>query len=503
MAETAPGLEHALVGDQHYAQGQFAQALDAYAQALEVQPHNVYWRFLAGESLFHLGRYDDVVAVLHDLNPGADATLAIEHALTLGRALQQIGQNTAAEMQLTKAFMLAPGHEEAAYNLAVFYEQTGMPEQAIALLQVATQQLPQSVRLHHNLGSLLAHCGRTAAAQAVLEHTLALAPKRQSTHHNLALVLLRQGQLAGGWAHYAWRFNRQAFEGAPAEWAPHTPSLPADLRVQSVQVLGEQGIGDELFFMRYLPALQARGARVDYRLCNSKLASLRHQPALAAWLSGGHAEPAQHTLLAGDLPLALGENTYPAAVALQADASTRLRLVAQHPLLGRARPRLGLAWRAGTQMQYADFSTQRWLEKAVPLGLLLDLLAPLGVDIVILQRGLLPEELAEVHARLGPERVLDASALDEDLDELLALLSCLDGLLGVSNTNVHLAAGLGLGGDVLVPAPAEFRWQEQGTPSPWFPGFAVHRQGAGAGWQAAMASLAASLHARYASAQRL
>lgn len=502
MAEATPGLEYALVGDRHYAQGQFAQALDAYAQALEVQPHNVYWRFLAGESLFHLGRYDDVVAVLHDLNPGADATLAIEHALTLGRALQQIGHHTAAEMQLTKAFMLAPGHEEAAYNLAVFYEQTGLPEQAIALLQVATQQLPQSVRLHHNLGTLLAHRSQTKAAQAALETTLALAPKRQGTHHNLAMVLLRQGLLATGWAHYAWRFNRHAFEGAPAEWEPRTQPLPADLRGQTVQVLGEQGIGDELFFMRYLPTLQARGARVGYRLCNTKLASLRDQSTLAAWLSGEHAEPAQHTLLAGDLPLALGEHTYPAAVALQADTSTRQRLVAQHPLLGHTRPRLGLAWRAGTQMQYANFSTQRWLEKAVPLGPLLDLLAPLEVDVVILQRGLLPEELAEVYTRLGAERMLDASACDEDLDELLALLSCLDGLLGVSNTNVHLAAGLGLGGDVLVPAPAEFRWQEQGSPSPWFPGFAVHRQVPGVGWQAAMASLAASLKARYAGAQR-
>lgn len=260
MAEATPGLDHALAGDRLLAQGQFAQAFEAYASALQAQPHNVYWRFLAGESLFHLGRYADTVDLLHDLDPGADTTLAIEHALTLGRALQLTGQHTAAEMQLIKAFMLDPGHEEAAYNLGVFYEQAGLPEQAVSFLQAAAQRHPQSVRLHYNLGSSLAQCEQTAAAESALRAVLALQPNHIDAHHNLALLSLRQGQLAQGWPHYAWRFNRHASEGAPTHWVPHTPELPADLHGRTVLVQGEQGIGDELFFMRYLPACLA-GAR--------------------------------------------------------------------------------------------------------------------------------------------------------------------------------------------------------------------------------------------------
>ena len=510
MAEATLGLDHAMAGDQFLADKEFARALDAYAQALEAQPHNVYWRFLAGESLFHLGRYADCVALLHDLDPGKDQTLAIEHALTLGRALQLTGQTTAAEMQLIKAFMLDPGHEEAAYNLGVIYEQAGLPEQAVTFLQAAAQRHPQSVRLHYNLGSSLAQCGQTAAAESALYATLTLQPNHVDAHHNLALLCLRQGQLAQGWQHYAWRFNRHTREGAPTHWVPHTPELPADLHGHTVLVQGEQGIGDELFFMRYLPALHTRGARVHYQLCNAKLAPLLSQPALASLVQPPAPDtPASIRLLVGDLPLALGgphTQTYPVAVPLHASATVRTRLQQQHPLLASPRRKLGLAWRAGTLAQHQGFATQRWLHKSAPLDGLLDVLAPLDVEVVVLQRGLEPEELAQVQARMGTARVLDASTCDQDLDELLGLLSCLDGLVGVSNTNVHLCAGLGIGGDVLVPAPAEFRWQEEGSPSPWFPGFAVHRQTAGApdaGWQAPMAALAASLQARYGVTQRM
>ena len=94
-----------------------------------------------------------------------------------------------------------------------------------------------------------------------------------------------------------------------------------------------------------------------------------------------------------------------------------------------------------------------------------------------------------VETALGKDRVLDASGLDQDLCELLASLSCLDGLVGVSNTNVHLMAALGQGGQLLVPFPPEFRWQSDGDFSPWFPRFRVARQNSLGDWSAALAEL--------------
>jgi hypothetical protein len=70
--------------------------------------------------------------------------------------------------------------------------------------------------------------------------------------------------------------------------------------------------------------------------------------------------------------------------------------------------------------------------------------------------------------RAGRE-VHDFSAWNDDLEDALALMGVLDEYAGVSNTNMHLRAGLGRTANVLVPFPPEWRWQGTGGESPWFP----------------------------------
>ena len=73
---------------------------------------------------------------------------------------------------------------------------------------------------------------------------------------------------------------------------------------------------------------------------------------------------------------------------------------------------------------------------------------------------------------------------------MTALLAVLDDYVGVSNTNMHLRAGIGLPAKVLVPYPPEFRWMAAGERSPWFPGRGVFRQRADRSWDDALARLA-------------
>ena len=125
-----------------------------------------------------------------------------------------------------------------------------------------TAELPLTTWLHYNLGANRATCGQTEAALQAFEQTLRIDPRHLQAHQNLALIHLRQGDLQTGWAHYAWRFNRYQMEGAPAQWTTYTRTLPLNLTGVTVALLGEQGIGDEMFFLRYLPLLnqwQAQG----------------------------------------------------------------------------------------------------------------------------------------------------------------------------------------------------------------------------------------------------
>ena len=72
---------------------------------------------------------------------------------------------------------------------------------------------------------------------------------------------------------------------------------------------------------------------------------------------------------------------------------------------------------------------------------------------------------------------------------MLGLLAVIDEYVGVSNTNMHLRAGIGRTARVLVPWPAEWRWMAAGDTSPWFPGFRVHRQRQDGDWHEALTRL--------------
>jgi hypothetical protein len=108
--------------------------------------------------------------------------------------------------------------------------------------------------------------------------------------------------------------------------------------------------------------------------------------------------------------------------------------------------------------------------------------------VLVIQRGRRDEELA-AFARAAHCQARDVSAFTEDLAELLALLSLLDDYACVSNTNVHLLAGIGRTARVLAPYPPEWRWMRGQGGSQWFPGFAVYREPASRGWDAPLSNL--------------
>jgi len=92
--------------------------------------------------------------------------------------------------------------------------------------------------------------------------------------------------------------------------------------------------------------------------------------------------------------------------------------------------------------------------------------------------------------------IADFTAHNDDLEDMLALMTLLDHVAGVSNTNMHLLLASGGTARVLVPFPPEWRWMT-GEESPWFPGFRVYRQKPGGDWNEAFEQLRADLMASF------
>jgi len=436
--------------------------------------------------------------------------------LNLVSVLIDDGRFAAAEDACRALLTRAPELPEAHRFLATSLSKRGNSVAALPAYARAAALAPDDPDAQRSYGGALAEAGYMHKALRVLRHAARLAPDPERLQQLLSSLFLTQGIYADGWSAYR---RRPAFLRFAEKLGPGTlvQELPADVTGKQITVLREQGLGDELFFLRYVPLLKARGARVTVRV-SSRIAALVARSGCADTVvpDTAPATPADLQILCGDLPHALGTcaasdidpapdparcrdfamrisvfvprlpATLRIAPLADAIAAIRERLrAAGNP------PYLGVTWRAGTAAS-AQGAGAWALSKEVALPELAQRLRGFRGTLLALQRQPAEGEVAALAAHLGAT-VHDFSDLNDDLESMLALLELIDDYVGVSNTNMHLRAAAGRAARVLVPNPPEWRWLALGHASPWFPQFTVYRQSLRGDWSDALRTLARDL----------
>jgi hypothetical protein len=264
-----------------------------------------------------------------------------------------------------------------------------------------------------------------------------------------------------------------------------------------VCLAADQGFGDMLFFLRFAREIHARSGTVVLQAPPRLAPLLARHPDIDHLVAVGERPPdgvsVAATVLLGDLPYVLGVDDVAPPFPLEPRAELVREWRDTLAKLGPA-PYVGLTWRAGTDPRSISQYVLRkeMLFKSVAKPLLARALHGVRGTLLSLQRLPEPGETAEF-AKLVGRPVHDLAAANEDLERMTALLAVLDDYVGVSNTNMHLRAGLGLTAKVVMPYPPELRWMADGETSPWFPAFGVYRQRPDRSWEGAVARLAADL----------
>lgn len=459
------------------ARGDAAGALDAFGRAAALDRKAPDLQVNHGVALQQAGRLDEAIAVLRQavrLAPDLP-----DAAYALGVALAAKGDLDGAAAAYETVLKRAPGHARALNNLGRVHEERGQRDAALAAYARVTEQAPDFGEAWYNRANALKELGRYREAVGAYDRALALRPGAADALKNRGMLRLTLGDFAGGWA------DHRARE-APRDQAdrPDAP-LPASLAGERILIVREQGVGDEIFFLRFAPMLAARGAKVS-AIVDPRLAAMTARTGVFAQVfkSGDQPGPFDRRLLMADLPFLLGharpEDCPPALPIPPLPAALdhlRARLHAAGPP-----PWTAVTWRAGV-----PGITLRAIPPA-PLGAAL---APTSGTVLIVQRKPAAEDVAAFTASLG-RAAADFSDVNDDLEAMLALMALADRYVAVSNTNVHLRASAGKPSHVLVPHPPEWRWFADGA-SPWFPEAKVYRQTAYGDWAAAFTLLGQDL----------
>ena len=506
-----------LLGVAALQRGDFANAVDLISRAVRVRPDDPAFHANLGTARLESGDIDGAIAALRTaLSHDPDHADAL---FNLGNALRRQGNADEARAQFERVVALQPESMDAHLILADVMRSLGRLDDAVAVCRKAVAIDDFHPPAHNNLGNALTAVGRRDEAMAHFRRAVALRPDYADAYNNMAEALKEDGRLGdaidayesalatdpghrearfgralarllGGDFEAGWDDYRARESMAGRDDGFHRRTLQGDLAGTRLLIERDQGLGDEIFFLRFVPALRARGPWIAC-LPDPRLTAMFERCGLFdAVIGDGDAPPAFDLHLSiGDLPYLLGADgtDVPPPVALPvlaaADEAVRERLAGLGPP-----PYTGVTWRAGTAAR------DRVLFKEAPIEGIAGALGDTGGTVVALQRAPAAGEVAAFARSLG-RPVGDLTALNDDLEAMLALCGALDAYVCVSNTNVHLRAARGGACHVLAPNPPEFRWMADGAESPWFPATRIYRQATNGDWSDALAALGRDLAA--------
>jgi Tfp pilus assembly protein PilF len=402
----------------------------------------------------------------------------------LGLTDQEAGRHDQARREFDRAIALRPAFAAALMNRANSDQALGHIDAALAGYARALAIEPANAAVHYNLAHLhQKRMGDYERAQDEYRQAIRLDPQLADAHLNLAHMLFALGSFAEGWREFAWRPQRRAYEAAMAS-AGRRYEVPATIPGE-LHLRGEQGLGDILFFLRFAAVAAKGGTRIAFN-GDRRLHPLLERTGLFTSLSSEESLPPAERpeLLVGDLPLVVDAagRLFPESLRFEArpqalDAIGR-RLNAAGPA-----PWIALTWRAGER----SLGLFDRLFKEAPIAELGAALRGKPATWISVQRAPAAGEREALALALGAP-VHDFSDVNADFESALATLDLAADYVGVSNTNMHLRAGLGHPARVLVPFAPEWRWGLQGN-SPWFPAMTTYRETAGRDWSRALGEL--------------
>jgi hypothetical protein len=319
---------------------------------------------------------------------------------------------------------------------------------------------PDSSEALAGIGACLQMQNKSLEAVAWYGQALQQQPEDPALHCNRALALLTLGRYKEGWQELQWR------KKLITESLPPIPFLtPAGLmRIAGKRLLlhTEQGFGDTIQMLRYLPLLTELGATPILSLPQPLMRLAAAQPAVHQVIPHGDRLPAaDYQILLQDLPWLFSTTveTVPAETPYLL-VPEHLRTIWQRRMNTSAGLKVGLAWSCGG----GDQRNRRL--RSMPFNDLAPLLELSQIQFYSLQIG--PNALSDQQRSQYPN-LHDLSHLVADFADTAALILALDYVISVDTAVAHLAGALGKPVLLVLPSFREWRWIAQGTRSVWYP----------------------------------
>ena len=468
----------------------FGEAVEYYLKALSINPAHAAaclnlgnWHRTHGNADEQVWYYEKAISLKPDY---------YEAHNNLGSYFQAQNKLDEAIACFQKALTIKPDFVIAILNMAVCCQAKGNAEEKMVWLWRALATDPNCAAAHNMIGFAAFEKGELESAERHYRAALAIDPTLPGVQMNLGILLLAQGKYADGLEFYEARFKLYLKQilGYDSDYFPVTCRAPQwdgkNLAGKTILLWVEQGLGDNLMMIRYLPELIKMGC--DKLVVNSRpelSRILRHLPYPVDVVE------TEETLRSGtydyhcpmtSLPYLLSTRveTIPNQVPYIFVPEDMKRKWADR-LASISGPKVGLVW-AGNKALARDALRSVSFAAYEPFARIS------GIRFVSLQKG-----ESGGQARHAGWLVQDCIEECGDFLDTAALVENLDLVISVDTSMAHLAGALGKPVWLLNRFESEWRWMMEREDSPWYPTMRIFRQPALHDWSSVIAKIVDAL----------
>ncbi|MEB3342496.1 tetratricopeptide repeat protein, partial [Okeania sp.] len=391
------------------------------------------------------------------------------------------GRNDVAIELLHQVITWHPNYSQAYLNLGKIFRDKGNFETAIKHYQKSLELNPDYIEVYNELGSIFFTLGELTESQKCYEEALKLDKNYVNSNFGLAGILLKQGNFIPGFSQYEWRWKTKGF-------IVRNFSQPlwngSNFQGKNLLVYTEQGLGDSIQFIRYIPLVKKLGGRVIVE-CNKvplKLIFTTVSGIDELLIRGEKLPDFDLQIPLMSLPRIFGTTleTIPAEIPyLSIPKSIDFTI----PTAPKKNLKVGICWQTNST---SDTSKLR----SCSIEYLQEILSIDKVNFYILQKEVSGKDLEWLKSQT---QIHNLGSYFNNLADTAAAIKQLDLIITIDTVIPHLAGALGKPVWVMLNFDSEWRWLTDREDSPWYPTMRLFRQQKIGDWNSVLKQVKESL----------
>jgi len=471
---------------------QYENAIGAYKMAIKLNPKYTKAINNLGVLFYEIKEYEKS-ANIFQIVLNVDPTY-YEAYSNMGAALNKAKKYKEAIKALETAIQKNPKHAGAYTNLGNVYNKIYDYKQAIKMHEKSIKLDPKGYNAYSNVGTSYKNLGQMNNAIKSYKKAIELKPDFVNAHFDLATVYLALKDFKNGFKEYESRFQKDEMKGHILKYK-NIFSKPRfngtqDIKDKKLLIHTEQGFGDSIMFAKFVDIIKEKYNCYVILQCRDELRSLFENSFknIDEFYSRDKDKTPefdyQYSMLS--LPYLLGvqsvkdiPKTNPYLAPFEVD---ELKIKKDKKKID-----VGICWSASVTGDSYD-------GKVFDIEYLRPLIENDKFNVYSLQVGVENEDIKKANLQ---NKVIDLTSKLTDFNKTAYLMSQLDFVISSDTSVAHLAGAINK--EVIVPLQKipDWRWENKGDKSYWYPSAKLFRQKTQRVWDSVFQSIYAKINKKY------